>query len=151
MLQSLQNKQFRKFAVAWLAYTTLVGAAGTYAPVILQEVTAGGGTGGLPAVAIGCVFLVGVTIMGGVQPIIGKLSDNFGRKPFLVIGCVGTSLLVVLFLALLNLPLDPITNESQLVQIMQNPFSLTESKQLEFGLITIGIPHLIILLFILIF
>ena len=140
--------------MAWLAYTTLVGAGGTYAPVILKDVTGGGGggTGGLPAVAIGFVFLVGVSIMGAVQPIIGRLSDNFGRKPFLVIGCVGTSLLVVLFLTLLNLPLDPETNESQLIQLIRNPFSISEVKYLEFAPgITIGIPHLMIIFLILIF
>ena len=152
MLQSLQNKQFRKFAVAWLAYTTLIGAGGTYAPVILKDVTAGGGTDGIPAAAIGLVFLVGVSIMGAVQPTIGKLSDNFGRKPFLVIGCVGTSLLVALFAALLGLDPDPVTGESQLIQLMQSPFSLSELKHLELGPgIFIGIPHLVILIMIFIF
>jgi MFS family permease len=142
MLQSLQNKQFRKFAIAWLAYTTLVGAGGTYAPVILKRVTAGG----IGASVIGIVFLIGVSIMGIIQPTLGKLSDNFGRKPFLVIGCVGTSLLVVLFLAILRLPPE------EFINLILDPFSISNSKGLTFGLgIVLELPHLLIVLLILIF
>ena len=141
MLQSLKNKQFRKFAFAWLAYTTLVGAGGTYAPVIIQEVAAGG----IDATMIGLVALVGLSIMGIIQPTLGKLSDNFGRKPFLIIGCVGTSLLVVTFLAILNLDPEPF------LDLVNNPFSLSSSKPLEFASIAIQIPHLVIILMILVF
>jgi MFS family permease len=141
MLQSLKNKQFRKFAFAWLAYTTLVGAGGTYAPVIIQEVAAGG----IDATMIGLVALVGLSIMGVIQPTLGKLSDNFGRKPLLIIGCVGTSLLVVTFLAILNLDPEPF------LDLVNNPFSLSSSKPLEFAGVAIQIPHLVIILMILVF
>ena len=141
MMQSLKNKQFRKFAFAWLAYTTLVGAGGTYAPVILKEVT----EGAIGASVIGFVFLVGVSIMGIIQPTLGKLSDNFGRKPFLVIGCVGTSLLVVLFIAILSLPPE------EFINLILDPFSISNNKGLTFGPgIVIYIPHLIIVLLILV-
>ncbi|MHA1513786.1 MAG: MFS transporter [Candidatus Hodarchaeales archaeon] len=137
MMQSLKNKQFRKFALAWLAYTTLVGAGGTYAPVILKEVT----EGRIGASVIGFVFLVGVSIMGIIQPTLGKLSDNFGRKPFLIIGCVGTSLLVVLFAAILSLPPE------EFINLILDPFSITNNKGLTFGLgIVIYIPHILIVL-----
>ncbi|MHA1946660.1 MAG: MFS transporter [Candidatus Hodarchaeales archaeon] len=139
MLQSLQNKQFRKFAIAWLAYTTLIGAGGTYAPLILKRVTAGG----IGASVIGFVFLIGVSIMGIIQPTLGKLSDNFGRKPFLVIGCVGTSLLVVLFAAILGLPPE------EFINILLNPLSISNTKGLSFGLgVVIYVPHLLIVLLI---
>ncbi len=141
MLQSLKNKQFRKFAFAWLAYTTLVGAGGTYAPVILKEVTAGG----VDATTIGFVALVGVGIMGILQPTLGKLSDNFGRKPFLIIGCVGTSLLLVIFAAILRLEPESFIN------LLNYPFSIGISKPLEFApSIVLQIPHLMIILLILI-
>ncbi|MHA1977394.1 MAG: MFS transporter [Candidatus Hodarchaeales archaeon] len=141
MLQSLKNKQFRKFAFAWLAYTTLVGAGGTYAPVILKEVTAGG----VGATTIGFVALVGVGIMGILQPTLGKLSDNFGRKPFLIIGCVGTSLLLVIFAAILRLEPESFIN------LLNNPFTLGISKKLEFAPgIILPIPHVIIILLLLI-
>ncbi|MHA2239698.1 MAG: MFS transporter [Candidatus Hodarchaeales archaeon] len=141
MLQSLKNKQFRKFAFAWLAYTTLVGAGGTYAPVIIQEVAAGG----IDATMIGLVALVGLSIMGIIQPTLGKLSDNFGRKPLLIIGCVGTSLLVVTFLAILNLDPEPF------LDLVSNPFTLNSSKPLDFAGVVIRIPHLVIILMILVF
>ena len=141
MLQSLKNKQFRKFALAWLAYTTLVGAGGTYAPVILKEVSAGG----VDATTIGFVALVGVGIMGILQPTLGKLSDNFGRKPFLIIGCVGTSLLLVIFAAILRLEPESFIN------LLNNPFAIGISKRLEFAPgIILPIPHLMIILLLLI-
>ncbi len=142
MLQSLKNKQFRKFAFVMLAYTTLVGAGGTYAPVILKEVTAGG----VGASTIGFVALVGVGIMGVLQPTLGKLSDNIGRKPLLILGCVGTSLLLVIFAAILRLEPESFIN------LLNNPFSLGLSKPLEFAPgIVLHIPHLLIILLLLIF
>jgi MFS family permease len=136
MIQSLKNKQFRKFAFVLLAYTTLVGAGGTYAPVILKEVTAGG----MGASTIGFVALVGVGIMGVLQPTLGKLSDNIGRKPFLILGTVGTSLLLVVFAAILRL--DP----EEFINLLNNPLSFTLSKHLEFAPgIVFTIPHLVII------
>jgi MFS family permease len=141
MVESLQNKQFRKFAIAWLAYTTLVGAGGTYAPVILKEVT----EGGVGASYIGLIFLFGVAIMGIIQPKLGKLSDSLGRKPFLVIGCVGTSLIIVMFTAILKL------DAVDFIDLIQNPLSISKTKPLEFAPnIPISFPHMIIVLTLLI-
>jgi MFS family permease len=136
---SLQNKQFQKFAIAWLAYSTLVGAALNYAPLVLTKV------GGQTAI-LGFVFLVGAAFMGAVQPTIGKLSDSLGRKPFLIIGCVGMSLLVVMIAAVLNLPPEDV------VDLIFNPISLTKVKSLAFipGF-GIAIPHLLVVVPLLIF
>jgi MHS family proline/betaine transporter-like MFS transporter len=139
VIQSLQNKQFQKFAIAWLAYSTLVGAALTYAPLVLTKV------GGQTAI-LGVVFLVGAAFMGAIQPTIGKLSDSLGRKPFLIIGCVGMSLLVVMIAAILNLAPEDV------VDLIFNPISITKVKSLEFTPgIAIPIPHLLIVFPLLIF
>ena len=111
VLQSLQNKQFQKFAIAWLAYSTLVGAAINYiTPLFLSKVTVGSSI-------LGFVFLVGAGIMGLIQPTIGKLSDTLGRKPFLIIGCVGMSLLVVMISAIINL------QPNEIVELIYNPIT----------------------------
>ncbi|MHA1228148.1 MAG: MFS transporter [Candidatus Hodarchaeales archaeon] len=142
MMESLKDKQFRKFAIAWLAYTTLIGAGGTYAPVILEDVA----KGSLSVSMIGFVFLVGVAIIGVIQPTVGKLSDKFGRKPFLILGVVGMSLLIIMFSAILALePYD-------LLDLINNPLSITKSKPLaivpNFPLV---VPHIFIILMLLIF
>ncbi|MFX0185637.1 MAG: MFS transporter [Candidatus Hodarchaeota archaeon] len=137
VIQSLQNKQFQKFAIAWLAFSTLVGAALNYAPLVLIKSQTEKGSVSI----LGFVFLIGAAFMGIIQPTVGKLSDSLGRKPFLVIGCVGMSLLLILIAAILNL--DP----PEVVDLIFNPISIDKTKSLEFtpGFI-IAVPHLIIVL-----
>ncbi|MFW9854510.1 MAG: MFS transporter [Candidatus Thorarchaeota archaeon] len=141
VLQSLQNKQFQKFAIAWLAYSTLTGAATNYLlPAVLLE-------GYIDySSELGVLFLVGAGIMGLAQPTIGRLSDRIGRKPFLVLGVVGMSLLVVMLSAILKLP------PQEVIDIVYHPIDIFTSKSLEFvpGF-PIGIPPPIIILSLVVF
>ncbi|NHJ03117.1 MAG: MFS transporter [Candidatus Heimdallarchaeota archaeon] len=142
MIESLQDKQFRKFSISWLAYTTLIGAAVQYAPIILIEVT----EENLGPSFMAIIFLIGVAIMGIIQPTIGKLSDKLGRKPFLILGVFGTSLLVATFTAILAL------DATDIIHLIMNPFSLELTKKLEFvPNVPIPFPHLVIVLMILVF
>ncbi|MHA1974116.1 MAG: MFS transporter [Candidatus Hodarchaeales archaeon] len=142
MMESLKDKQFRKFAIAWLAYTTLIGAGGTYAPVILEDVA----KGSLSVSMIGFVFLVGVAIIGVIQPTVGKLSDKFGRKPFLILGVVGMSLLIIMFSAILALEPD------DLLDLINNPLSFVKSKPLAIvPNFPLYFPHILIILMVLVF
>ncbi len=142
MLESLQDKQFRKFAIALLAYTTLIGAGGTYAPVIIREAS----EQNLPTSLIGLIFLAGVAIMGVIQPTLGKLSDKLGRKPFLILGVFGTSLLLVMLTAIIALPAQ------EMVDLISFPFAMNKSKPLEFVPdIPISFPHLLIVICIVLF
>jgi MFS family permease len=141
VLHSLQNKQFQKFAVAWLAYSTLTGAATNYLlPVVISE-------GYIESSMLGILFLIGAGIMGLAQPTIGRLSDRIGRKPFLVLGVVGMSLLVVMLSAVLNLP-----SPDDIVDIIYNPLNIFNVKPLEFvpGF-PIGIPSPLIILSLVVF
>jgi MFS family permease len=122
LLDSLKSKQFRNFGIALLAYSCLLGAGATYASAIIQEATAER----LPASFIGVVALCGAIIYGSVQPLLGRLSDEYGRKPFLVIGVFGISLLMVIFTTIIKL------NPTELVSFILNAFSITDSKELEF-------------------
>jgi MFS family permease len=142
MLESLQDKQFRKFAIALLAYTTLIGAGGTYAPVIITQAS----EQNLPTSLIGLIFLAGVGIMGIIQPTLGKLSDKLGRKPFLILGVFGTSLLLVMLTAIIALPPE------DMVDLISFPLAMDKSKPLEFvPEITIPFPHLLIIICVVIF
>ena len=142
MLQSLQDKQFRKFAIALLAYTTLIGAGGTYAPLIITQAS----EQNLPTSLIGLIFLGGVGLMGVIQPTLGKLSDKFGRKPFLILGVFGTSLLLVMLTTIIAL------SPEDMVDLISFPLSLDKSKSLLFvpG-IPISFPHLLIVILLVIF
>lgn len=139
MLQSLQNKQFQKFAIAWLAYSTLTGAAINYLlPVVLNDMKK-------DLAVLGLVLLAGAGIMGLAQPTIGRLSDRLGRKPFLTLGVVGMSLLIVFISAVLNLPTVDV------VDLIFSPIDIFKSKPLEFvpG-IPLRIPHPFIILILLV-
>jgi len=141
VIQSLQNKQFQKFAIAWLAFSTLVGAALNYAPLVLMNTQSEMG-----ASILGFVFLVGAAFMGIIQPTIGKLSDSLGRKPFLIIGCVGMSLLIILIATILNL------DSPEVIDLIFNPISIDKTKPLEFTpSFIIPIPHLLIVFFLAVF
>lgn len=142
MLQSLQDKQFRKFAIALLAYTTIIGAAGTYAPVIITQAS----EHNLPTSLIGLIFVVGVGIMGIIQPTLGKLSDKLGRKPFLILGVFGTSLLLVMLTAIIALPPE------DMVDLISFPLALDKSKTLLIiPRLPISFPHLFIVILLVIF
>ncbi|MFX0125615.1 MAG: MFS transporter [Candidatus Hodarchaeota archaeon] len=146
MLESLQDKQFRKFAIAWLAYTTLIGASTFVAPTIIYDLWANVG------LTIAIIGFLAICIMGIMQPILGRLSDNVGRKPFLVIGVVGTSMLLVSLASILDYKSTNGTQEwelSELSDLIINPFSLTDTISLnlipEYPL---PIPHLLVVLMI---
>ena len=143
MFESLQDKQFRKFAIALLAYTTLVGASIFVAPIILMELVAD------PQVGISIVIIgfLGICLMGIMQPVIGKLSDNLGRKPFLVIGVVGTSMLLVVLASIINLE-----ENSELIELIKDPLSIT--KTISFRLVPEvqpPIPHIFAVVMIIVF
>ncbi|UCE14916.1 MAG: MFS transporter [Candidatus Heimdallarchaeota archaeon] len=149
MLESLQDKQFRKFAIAWLAYTTLIGASAFVAPVIIVELVTE--TGFLIAV----IGFLGICIMGIMQPLLGKLSDNVGRKPFLVIGVVGTSMLLVTLASILDYKSINGKQEwelSEISDLIRNPFSITDTISLGFvPEYPFPIPHIFVLLMIAVF
>ncbi|UCG90488.1 MAG: MFS transporter [Candidatus Heimdallarchaeota archaeon] len=149
MLESLQDKQFRKFAIAWLAYTTLMGASTFVAPTIIYDLVINVG----PILVI--IGFLAICIMGIMQPVLGKLSDNVGRKPFLVIGVVGTSMLLVTLAAILDYKSVNGTQEwelSELSDLIKNPFSLTDTISL--NLIPenpLPIPHILVVLMIIVY
>ncbi|MHA2307065.1 MAG: MFS transporter, partial [Candidatus Hodarchaeales archaeon] len=135
MIQSLQDKQFRKFAIVMLVYTTVIGAGGNYAPVIITQAS----EEGLPVSVIGIVFLIGIAIMGIIQPTLGKMSDKFGRKPFLILGVIGTSLLLAVLTSIIAL--EP----EDMINLISTPLSLFNTKPLEFipGF-PIPVPHILL-------
>ncbi len=149
MLESLQDKQFRKFAIAWLAYTTLIGASAFVAPIIITELVNEVGF------IIAVIGFLGISTMGIMQPVLGRLSDNVGRKPFLVIGVVGTSMLLVTLISILNYKyINGIQKWelSELSDLIRNPISFTDTISMrvipEYPFL---IPHIIIVLMIVIF
>jgi MFS family permease len=143
MFDSLQDKQFRKFAIAWLAYTTLVGASIFVAPIILMDLIADPKVGA----SIAIIGFLGIGLMGSMQPVIGKLSDNLGRKPFLVIGVVGTSMLLVVLASIIDLEED-----SELIELILNPLSYTQTIFFKIiPEIQIPIPHIFVVIMIALF
>ena len=144
MIESLQDKQFRKFAIAWLCYTTLTGAGVFVIPIIINDLVEELG------LIIAIIGFIGLSIIGIMQPVLGKLSDDIGRKPFLIIGVVGTSMLLMMLAAILK----SLEEGSEILSdLIRDPFSITKTKTL--GIVPevpIPIPHLIIviMLFILI-
>ena len=149
MIESLQDKQFRKFAIAWLAYTTLIGASAFVAPLVIIELVSEVGF------LIAIIGFVAICTMGILQPVLGKLSDNVGRKPFLVIGVVGTSMLLVTLASILNYRSTNGTQEwelSEVSDLLRNPFSFTETITLRFiPEYPIQIPHILLVLMVAIF
>ncbi|MFX0211493.1 MAG: MFS transporter, partial [Candidatus Hodarchaeota archaeon] len=149
MLESLQDKQFRKFAIAWLAYTTLIGASAFVAPIIIIELVTEVGF------IIAIIGFLAICTMGIMQPVYGKLSDNVGRKPFLVIGVVGTSMLLVTLASILDYKTTNGTQEwelSELSDLITNPLSLTDTISL--NLIPenpLPVPHIFIVLMIVVY
>ncbi len=143
MFDSLQDKQFRKFAIAWLAYTTLVGASIMVAPVIIMKLIEDPQVG----ISIAIIGFLGIGLMGVLQPVIGKLSDNLGRKPFLVIGVVGTSMLLVVLASIIDLE-----ENSELIELIKDPLSIT--KTISFRLVPEvqpAIPHIFVVVMITVF
>ncbi|MFX1537436.1 MAG: MFS transporter, partial [Promethearchaeota archaeon] len=149
MLESLQDKQFRKFAIAWLAYTSLIGASTFVAPTIIFDL----------GIEVGPIIIVigilAIGIMGIMQPVLGRLSDNIGRKPFLVIGVVGTSMLLVTLASILDYKSvngTQVWELSELSDLITNPFSLTDT--ISMNLIPenpLPIPHLLVILMIIVY
>ena len=141
-LKAFKNKQFRLFIIAWFFFTCLIGSAAIYTPIILKKATAENVSG----LTIGLLFLVVAIIVGAFQPIYGKLSDIYGRKPFLIIGVSATSILVILAQSIISLPAE------QIVSLIQQPFSLSETHTLYLTqfLIIKDIPNLYIILTLLI-
>ena len=142
MLDSLQDKQFRKFAIAWLCYCTLIGASAFVAPIIILQLFEDPEIG--PIIAV--IGFLGIVMMGLLQPVLGRTSDNIGRKPFLVIGVVGTSMLLMTFVSILDLE-----NLTELSELIRNPLSVTET--ISFNLIPdfpLEIPHLILVVMVVI-
>ncbi len=142
MIESLQDKQFRKFAIAWLCYTTLAGAGVFVIPIIIIELIEELGF------IIALVGFIGLCIMGIMQPVMGKLSDDIGRKPFLIIGVVGTSMLLMLLAAILK----SLEEGSEILSdLIRDPFSITKTKTLSLvPEVPIPIPHFIIVIVLLI-
>ena len=139
MIETLKNRQFRKFAVAWLAFSALVGIASTYALPIIRGQTA---PYDVPTLIVGLLFLAVAVVVGGTQPLMGKMSDRYGRKPFLLFGTLSASMLIIIISYILW---ENVTRpaEAILFNLLMNPL---------FGFMvvfTIPIPHIVIGLFLL--
>lgn len=149
MLESLQDKQFRKFAIAWLAYTSLIGATAFVAPVIIVELVIE------TEMRIAVIGFLGICIMGIMQPLLGKLSDNVGRKPFLVIGVVGTSMLLVTLASILEYRSTNGKQEWELAEVadlIRNPLSFTDTISMSFvPEYPFVIPHILVVIMIAVF
>ena len=149
MLESLQDKQFRKFAIAWLAYTTLIGASTFVAPTIIFDL----------GIEVGPIIIVigilAIGFMGIMQPVLGRLSDNVGRKPFLVIGIVGTSMLLVTLASILDYESEDgkqVWELSELSDMIRNPLSLTDTISLNiFPENPLLLPHIFVVLMIIVY
>ncbi|MFX0206362.1 MAG: MFS transporter [Candidatus Hodarchaeota archaeon] len=149
MIESLQDKQFRKFAIAWLAYTTLIGASAFVAPLVIIELADAVG------ILIAIIGFIAICIMGLLQPVLGKLSDTVGRKPFLVIGVVGTSMLLVTLASILDYKYTngvQVWELSEISDLLRNPLSFTDTISLRFiPDYPLQIPHIFLVLMIAIF
>ncbi len=114
IINTLKNRDLRLFLIAWLAYTSMVGAGIAYAPLVLRIASENRVSG----TSVGMVFLLGAVLMGAVQPFYGKLSDKIGRKPLLLEGVLGTSLLIVLLTAVIQM------DREDFVTLISNPLAL---------------------------
>ncbi|MFQ5976940.1 MAG: MFS transporter [Candidatus Heimdallarchaeota archaeon] len=136
MLEVLRNRQFRTFAIVWLAYTSMIGSIITYLPQALTEVAEG-----VDMWALGLVILLVLVIAGGAQPVYGRLSDKYGRKPFLLLGVQSTAI-AVFFLYQLLIVNEPAT----IASFMKNPFS-SLAIRIDFGTISVSVSSYILLIF----
>lgn len=129
MADSLKDKEFRLFAIVWLLFSSIIGIGVTYAPTILALRNID------PAVAVLPLLSIAI-IVGATQTTFGRLSDRHGRKPFLLLGAIGTTLLIGLIRAILDEK-----NLENFESYIQTPFALDFQMLIPISdLLTLYIP-----------
>lgn len=136
MIEILRNRQFRTFSIVWLSYTSMIGLIVTYLPVTLADITKEEGVTG---VGLGIIILIVLIIAGGAQPLYGRLSDVYGRKPFLLLGVQSTAIAVFFLYQLL-------TQAKTIARFMDNPFSSLEVT-ISLGNMDVSVSSYILLIF----
>ncbi len=96
LANAFKHKQLGKILPAWFLIMSILGTIFTFLPLILSNGIKPGHSNipaadqtistGMNATSIGIYFVVGITILGSMQVIFGKLVDSWGRKPVLIIG-----------------------------------------------------------------
>ncbi len=118
LTEAMSDKDLKRILPAWYMVMTILGTIVTFLPLILKNgsLSAGPAQGDIPAAdqaiseglntsQVGLYFVVGVTLMGGLQILFGKLVDKWGRKPVLSIGVTSIMLLTLeVVLAILFFP-----------------------------------------------
>ncbi|MHA1168080.1 MAG: MFS transporter [Candidatus Hodarchaeales archaeon] len=92
IIDGWKQQVFRKYAIAWLAFSTLVAGGGQYMPVILVDLS----NGALDATDVLILLVPVILFVTLAQPIIGYLADKFGRIIFQYLGIIGAMSLVAL-------------------------------------------------------
>jgi len=97
VMDTFKNREFRRFAPSWFSIMMIIGMATTFLPIILGGEGAEGGGHGVAGSSVESA----ITMVGGVgliaitQPIFGRWSDKYGRKPFLLIGSVSAMVAII--------------------------------------------------------
>ncbi|MFX0206962.1 MAG: MFS transporter [Candidatus Hodarchaeota archaeon] len=105
VFEALRDSQFRRFAAIWFSTACLSGIVITYSPILLDSLTgstSGNGTEAKTGSIVGTLFLLGGLLTGSTQVLWGKMSDNLGRKPFLLLGATSLATLVSMLSIVIN-------------------------------------------------
>jgi MFS family permease len=135
LVDSFKDREFRKFSIAWLFFSSIVGVALTYSVDIIDTISEEVGViEGAEGTFLGIVFLLVAGLVGISQPYFGRASDIYGRKAFLLLGTTATALLATILTPIVTVP-------ENLGILLADPFSLTTVIVLNLGF-DIPIPSL---------
>jgi MFS family permease len=95
VLDTFKNREFRRFAPSWFSIMMIIGMATTFLPIILGGEGVEGGHGAGSSVESAITMVAGVGLIAATQPIFGRWSDKYGRKPFLLIGSVSAMVAII--------------------------------------------------------
>ncbi|MHA1167285.1 MAG: MFS transporter [Candidatus Hodarchaeales archaeon] len=132
LIDSFKDREFRKFSLAWLCFSSIIGIALTYSTKIIESISEETGLITGEGTFLGIIFLLVAGLVGISQPYLGRLSDNYGRKAFLLLGTTSTALIVVILTPIL-------TDKSSISVFLTQPLSLTTVITLNLGFV-ISIP-----------
>ncbi|MHA2298301.1 MAG: MFS transporter [Candidatus Hodarchaeales archaeon] len=113
---------FRKYAIAWLAFSTLVAGGGQYLPVIIVELT----NEAITATGVLLLLVPPIVLIALSQPVIGYLADKFGRVLFQYLGIIGAMSLISLFGALVFQDILAVPgSSSQILAFISEPLAFS--------------------------